>query len=157
MTADTLVAELKATLDYFKRSTAVLSDAEEDFRPTPDMMTTAQQVAHVANTVDWFLEGAFRPQGFNMDFEAIEKPVHAVASLGAARAWVDRSFAAAIAKIQGLSEAELLAPLPPGIMEGAPRYAVVYALMDHTAHHRGALTVYTRLNGKTPAMPYMDM
>lgn len=24
----------------------------------------------------------------------------------------------------------------------------------HTAHHRGALTVYARALGKTPAMPY---
>jgi hypothetical protein len=28
---------------------------------------------------------------------------------------------------------------------------------DHTAHHRGALTVYSRLLGKVPKMPYADM
>ena len=31
---------------------------------------------------------------------------------------------------------------------------IVAAMADHTSHHRGALTVYARLRGKTPAMPY---
>jgi uncharacterized damage-inducible protein DinB len=26
--------------------------------------------------------------------------------------------------------------------------------VEHTAHHRGALTVYSRLLGKVPPMPY---
>jgi len=50
---------------------------------------------------------------------------------------------------------ELMRPLPagPGV-GGAPAMAVVYAIQDHSAHHRGALTVYSRLVGKTPIMPY---
>jgi len=28
-------------------------------------------------------------------------------------------------------------------------------MVEHTAHHRGALTVYSRVLGKVPAMPYM--
>jgi uncharacterized damage-inducible protein DinB len=42
------------------------------------------------------------------------------------------------------------------VMGGAPRYAVISAIEDHTAHHRGALTVYSRLRGHVPTMPYMD-
>ena len=42
-------------------------------------------------------------------------------------------------------------------MGGQPRLAIFGALTDHTAHHRGALSVYTRLLGKVPPMPYMDM
>jgi uncharacterized damage-inducible protein DinB len=57
-----------------------------------------------------------------------------------------------------LTDAELLAALPEGpIMGGVPRMAVFGAINDHTAHHRGALTVYARLNGIVPPMPYMDM
>ena len=33
---------------------------------------------------------------------------------------------------------------------------VVSAITDHTAHHRGALTVYARVSGLVPPMPYMD-
>ena len=51
-----------------------------------------------------------------------------------------------------------MSPLPPGpIMGGQPRLAIFGALTDHSAHHRGALTVYSRLLGKVPPMPYMDM
>ena len=39
------------------------------FRPQEDMMTAAQQVAHTAQTLDWFIEGAARPEGFDLDFE----------------------------------------------------------------------------------------
>ena len=39
-------------------------------------------------------------------------------------------------------------------MKGAPRAAVVGPIVDHTAHHRGALTVYARLLGKVAPMPY---
>jgi len=31
---------------------------------------------------------------------------------------------------------------------------VINAIVDHTAHHRGALSVYARLPGKVPMMPY---
>jgi uncharacterized damage-inducible protein DinB len=52
----------------------------------------------------------------------------------------------------------MMVPLPPGpVMGGMPRMAIVGAIQDHTAHHRGALTVYSRLCGHTPAMPYMEM
>jgi len=50
---------------------------------------------------------------------------------------------------------ELAAPLPAdGIMGGAPTSAIVGGAIDHTAHHRGALTVYARLLGRVAAMPY---
>ncbi|MCF8432232.1 MAG: DinB family protein [Melioribacteraceae bacterium] len=35
--------------------------------------------------------------------------------------------------------------------------AVVGAIADHSAHHRGALAVYARLAGKVPKMPYGEM
>ena len=121
-------------------------------------MTVAQQVAHVAQTVDWFLEGAFRPEGFAMDFEEQAKRIMAIESLSAAREWLDRSFASAIETAASKSGEGLSESLPEGpILGGAPRFAVFGALQDHTAHHRGVLTVYSRLRGHTPPMPYMDM
>ena len=34
--------------------------------------------------------------------------------------------------------------------------AIISTITDHTAHHRGALTVYARVSGLVPPMPYMD-
>jgi uncharacterized damage-inducible protein DinB len=150
-------AQIESAREYFERSTRNLTEEHSTFAPATEMMTAAQQVAHVAQTIDWFLEGAFRPEGFNLDFEGQAKVVMAVSSLAAARAWFEKAVAAAKSTVSEKSDADLLAPLPPGpIMGGLPRFAIFGAITDHTAHHRGALTVYARMKGIVPPMPYME-
>jgi uncharacterized damage-inducible protein DinB len=152
------VAELSAAHEFFNRSTRNLSEAHSSVMPAAGMMTAAQQVAHTAQTVEWFMEGAFRPEGFDLDFEGLAKAVQACTSLAAARDWLERAMAAAKQRVGTLTDAELLAPLPDGpIMGGLPRMAIFSSITDHTAHHRGALTVYARLQGIVPPMPYGDM
>jgi uncharacterized damage-inducible protein DinB len=156
--AQQAVIELQSAHEYFNRSTRSLTEAHSTFAPAEGMMTAAQQVAHVAHTIDWFLEGAFRPEGFDLNWEEQAKVVGRYTSLEQARAWFERAVGSAIAKAASLSDAELLAAMPAGpIMGGAPRMAIFGAITDHTAHHRGALTVYARLNGIVPPMPYMEM
>jgi uncharacterized damage-inducible protein DinB len=153
-----LHGQLAAMKEYFDRSTRVLEEADSNFTPKDGMFTTAQHVAHAAQTIDWFMAGGFAPGGFSMEFESMDKEVRAVKSLAAARAWMDRACAAAGATIDAHSDEEWMGPLAPGpIMGGLPRFTIFGALTDHSAHHRGALTVYSRLLGKVPAMPYMEM
>lgn len=150
--------QLAAMQEYFDRSTRVLDESDAGFAPAEGMFTTAAMVAHVAQTVDWFVEGAFAEGGFSMDFEKMDAEVRGVTSLAEARAWFAKAVAAAQAAVESRSMEEWSASLPPGpIMGGMPRHAVLGALTDHTAHHRGALTVYARLRGKVPPMPYMEM
>ena len=157
MTPEALIAELRGTQEYFNRSTRTLTEADSSFAPVEGTWTVAQQIGHVAQTVDWFIEGAFRPEGFDTDWPKIQEEIARVQSVNEARAWVDAAFARAIDFIGARTPEELAQPLPPGdIMGGAPRFAVISALVDHTAHHRGVLTVYTRLLGRVPPMPYMD-
>lgn len=158
MNAESLVAELRSTKEYFDRSTRCLTEEDSSFAPVDGTFTVAQQVAHVAQTVDWFLEGAFRPEGFDTNWEEHQKQVAQVQSLAEARAWLDAAFARAIEHLGARTPEELAEPLPAdGIMGGAPRFAIVSAISDHSAHHRGALTVYSRLRGRVPAMPYMEV
>lgn len=158
MTAEQCIQQLRATKEYFDRSTRCLAEQHGQFRPADGMMSAAEQIAHVAQTVDWFIEGASRPEGFDMDFDGHMKAVRATKSLKDARAWLARAFAQAEAWTKAKSPAELAVPLPEGpVMGGVPRFAIFGAIDDHTAHHRGALTVYSRLQGLTPAMPYMEM
>ena len=156
--AQQALQQLEGTAEFFNRSTRALSEAHSSFAPVPGMMTTAQQMAHAAQTIDWFIDGAFGSKGFDLDFEKLAKEVAVYTSLARARASFDKALAAAKRTLAGKSDAELMTPLPPGpIMGGEPRFAIFGAITDHTAHHRGALTVYARLQGVVPPMPYMDM
>jgi len=159
MTPKTFAMELNVAKEFFDRSTRCLTEEHANYKPTDEMMTVAQQVAHVAQVVDWFIEGAFhRADGFDMNFAEHMKPVLAIESLAAARAWLDKSVKAAVLEIESKTMEELMAPLPDGpVMGGKPKLVILGAIEEHTAHHRGALSVYSRLNGLVPAMPYMEL
>ncbi|MBN2491135.1 MAG: DinB family protein [Planctomycetes bacterium] len=153
-----IAEQLKAAKEFFARSTRVLSEEHAEFRPREGMFSVAELIAHTAQTVDWFFEGAFRPECFDMDFETLHREIAKVKTLAEARAWLDRAFEKAIGIAGSKSEADWAALLPPNMIMGeAPRWVIVGALADHTAHHRGALTVYSRLLGLVPPLPYMDM
>jgi len=154
---DQLLGQVDSMYEFFERSTRALTEDDSTFAPTDGVFTVAGQVAHVAQTIDWFMDGAFNPKGFSMDFEGMEKDVRDVTSLTEARAWLKRSIDKAKETIGARSDEEWGQPLPDGpIMGGMPRAMIFGALTDHSAHHRGALTVYARLRGKTPPMPYME-
>jgi uncharacterized damage-inducible protein DinB len=156
--AQEAIGQLSAAQDFFNRSTRNLTEAHSAVMPAEGMMTAAQVVAHTAQTIDWFMEGAFRPEGFDLDFEAQAKQSMGCTSLTAARAWFNRAVEGARATVAMKSDADLLAPLPEGpIMGGMPRMVIFGSITDHTAHHRGALTVYARLQGIVPPMPYGEM
>jgi uncharacterized damage-inducible protein DinB len=147
--------QLIASKDFFDRSTRVLDEADSGFRPRKEMMSVAQQVAHTAQTLDWFIDGASRPEGFDLDFASHVAALEKVTSLAAARESLDAAYAKAIHFLRSQSPEDLAKPLPAGpVMGGQPITDIVWAMVEHTAHHRGALTVYSRQLGKVPPMPY---
>lgn len=149
-----LVAQLQTSLKYMKTTVSAFDEGDSGFAPQPELYTVAGHIAHAADSVDWFVEGAFG-EGWNMNFEGLIAAARGVTSLDDANAWLERAYAAAIAAIEAAPDEVLLAPIPDErIMRGAPRAAIVGAIVDHTAHHRGALTVYARILGKVSPMPY---
>ena len=90
-----------------------------------------------------------------MNFESHWIGVKGIQSLTEAKAWLEKSVASAVEIFTNMSEEEFNSPLPEGpVMGGESKQSVVIGIIDHTAHHRGALTVYARLLGKEPQMPY---
>ncbi len=152
-----LIGDIESSRKFFERSTSVLAEEDSGFQPHPEMYTVAQQVAHVARTIAWFMEGAFGGSGWDMNFEAHVNEALAVNSLEAAKEWLARACDDAVAKAAALSDETLSDKFPADdpIMPGAQRITIAGAIVDHTAHHRGALTVYARLLGKVSPMPYM--
>jgi uncharacterized damage-inducible protein DinB len=157
MIKEGLIEQLKTAHRFFRNSASSLEEMDSGFAPGEGMMTVVQQVAHAAQSVEWFMQGGFGSEGFDMDFEKLGAATAKVQSLPEAMDWFDRAFASAIGMVEGTDDVELAAPLPEGpILGGAPRLAVVNAVVDHTAHHRGSIATYTRLLGKQPKMPYDD-
>lgn len=157
MQPEALLKQLDTCLEYFNRSTSCLTEEDSSFKPFDEAFTVAQQMAHVAHTFDWFADGVFGPDGFDLDFSEAEKALAKVTSLAMAREWLEGAFKNLTDEIRSRTADELAQTLPPGlVMGGAPRFAAVQGVVEHTAHHRGVLTVYSRLCGHKPASPYMD-
>jgi uncharacterized damage-inducible protein DinB len=137
----------------------ILRDFKPDqggFKPADGMMTVAQQAYHIALTLKWFREGAFG-EGFDLDFEKLEAENRKDITLDEALAELNAVYDDYIAFLETLSEEDLARPMPPNPIFGeVPRSMIVGAEIDHTAHHRGALSVYLRLLGTTPRMVYED-
>lgn len=150
------VEQLRASREFFERSTSSLTDEHGDFAPQEGMMTVTQHVAHVADTFDWFHDALVDMQGFDMDFEKMTARIAAASSLTEAREWFGRAHDRLLAFVEASTPESLSVRLPENdpIMGGAPRAAVLAAILDHTAHHRGSLAVYSRLAGLVPPMPY---
>ena len=149
-----LVGELTSTLRFFKTTLSIFGPEDAGFAPNPDLYTVAGHVAHTADSVDWFVEGAFG-KGWDMDFDGLIAKAKAITSLEEATDWLERAFVNAKKVVGAASDEDLYAPIPDTrIMEGAPRIAIVSGIVDHTAHHRGSLAVYARLLDKAPPMPY---
>jgi len=148
------IESLRRTKKFFDNGTDCFGDDDASFAAKPGMFTVAQHIAHTAQAIEWFIAGAFSPQGMSTDFEAMEKAVRTVTSLKDAHAWMERAVANATAVIEKKNMGELMQPIAGHIMAGAPRVGIFEAIADHTAHHRGALAVYARLIGKAPRMPY---
>ncbi len=151
-----LIASLEGSQTYFNRSTSTLTEADSGFKPTEACMTTAGQVSHIAQTIDWFIDATLNEEGFNMDFESLDEEAQKITSLDEARARLDESYRRALNLLRTKSEDFWASSLPEGpVMGGLPKATVIPGIVEHTAHHRGALTVYARLLNKVPPMPYM--
>jgi uncharacterized damage-inducible protein DinB len=150
------LADIEATRKFFDRTTRALEEADAGFSPTPETMTVTAQVAHVAQSIDWFRAGGFEDR-WRMDWEAMAAELGRIQTLAAARRWLDEAWGRLRAAVEAMPEAKLAEPIAANpILPPRPRAYTVTGIADHTAHHRGSLAVYVRLLGKVPAMPYGD-
>ncbi len=152
-----LIEQLKTQETFFLNTVSCFTEEDSAFKPKDEMYTVAQHVGHTAETVDWFLEGAFGTKGFDMNFDNYEERMKKYTSFDKGVQQFKDAVANGIQRIKEAPDSELMAPITADIMKGAPKMAVVGAITDHSAHHRGALAVYARMAGKVPKMPYGEM
>ena len=159
MPANPMVYQLQSSREFFERTTSVFIDEHSGFTPKPDMFTVTQQIAHVADTFNWFHDALVDLKGFDMDFEAMRARMMKIESLAQAREFFVKSHDRLTSLVAGMAPEALGECLPAEdpIMAGAPRAALIAATIEHTAHHRGSLAVYARMLDLVPPMPYGDM
>ena len=154
MEGNSAVAQLRVMQKFFKKSISVLDEADSGYRPGDTGWTVAQQLRHTAMTVEWFTDGVFGGKGFATDWEAQMAHINQASSLDEEKAYFDKAVDDACTTWGKLSEADLMEVISDPLMGTMPKIAVVGSMVDHTAHHRGALATYARVMGKEPEMPY---
>ena len=131
MTKQELINQLLASKTFLDKSTDVLTEEDSSVTPVEGMMTAAQQIAHIAQTVDWFMTGVFE-DNFDMNFEESAKEIMAVTSLDAARDWLQRSYDSAVETIGSKTDDELNELTPDGsIMGSTPKVLVLGGIAEH--------------------------
>jgi hypothetical protein len=176
---------LDAHKEFFHRTTACFRPQDGGFRPRPDMLSVNGQILHVTAAMEFFLAGLvvsfdrLKPgpwvsrrgkgaswiglgTGFadmawteeaTLDQEAIDDDASVRTALKAFDGTMDivcRVFAQ-------FTPEEMTSPLPRNPLDLRSPQHVLDILLDHTAHHRGALAQYARLLGHDPSIPYFDM
>ena len=128
-----LLAELNAAAEFFERSTRNLTEDDSTYVPVDGIFTAAQQIGHAAQTIDWFMDGAFRPGSFDLDFEAHERAVRGVSSVADARAWFTRAVENARSVINTTPDEEWVRPICRGAGHGW-RTADGHSRRHHRSH-----------------------
>jgi hypothetical protein len=110
MAENSYAVPIKQSLQFFSRTLSVFKEEDSGFAPDPGMFTVAQQVAHVAQTIDWFMAGGFSDQGFDLDFAAHHNAVRRHNSLQESLAWLVKAVDGAAATLATKTPEEMMAP-----------------------------------------------
>lgn len=129
--------------DYVIRAAEKMPDAEYAFRPTPDVRSFAQQIAHIADD-QYNLCAPAKGEKRDAAYTAIETSLSTkpqlVQALKAAFAYCDGAYSA----LTDISGAE------PSLGRDRNRFSMLNWNLWHTWEHYGNLVVYLRIKGLVP-------
>ena len=136
--------------DYFIRAAEKMPEADYAFKPTPEVRSFGQQVAHVAD--DQYnlcapARGETRKAAYTEIEKTLSKKADLVAALKQAFAYCDGAYAA----LTDTSAAE------PSARAGKSRFEMLNWNLWHTWEHYGNVVVYLRLKGLVPPSSEMKM
>ena len=137
--------DYKTVRDYFLRAAEKMPEAEYGFKPSPDVRSFAQQVAHVAD--DQYnlcapARGETRKAAYTAIESALSKKSELVAALKEAFAYCDAAYDA----LTDASGKELV-----NFGKGQQsRFEMLNWNLWHTWEHYGNVVVYLRMKGLVP-------
>ena len=142
LTAD-VRTDYRSVRDYFIRAAEKMPAADYVFRPTPEVRTFGQQVAHVADD-QYNLCAPARGETRKAAYSAIENSLSTKAELVSA---LKEAFAYCDAAYDALSDA---AGAEPSLGRDRNRFSMLNWNLWHTWEHYGNVVVYLRMKGLVP-------
>ena len=145
--AGSLIADVRTDYrtvrDYFIRAAEKMAAEDYAFRPTPEVRSFAQQVAHVADD-QYNLCARARGETRNAAYTAIEDSLSTkgelVPALKAAFAYCDSDYDALTEQSGAM----------PTTMKARNRFSMLNWNLWHTWEHYGNIVVYLRMKGLVP-------
>ena len=140
-----LKRDYQSIRDYFIRAAEKMPEENYGFKPSPDVRSFAQQVAHVAD--DQYnlcapAKGETRKAAYTAIESSLSKKAELVAALKEAFAYCDGAYDA----LTDASGAELV----KGMKMGRTRFDMLNWNLWHTWEHYGNVVVYLRMKGLVP-------
>jgi len=142
LTAD-VRTDYRRVRDYFVRAAEKMAAADYAFRPTPEVRTFAQQVAHVADD-QYNLCAPARGEARKAAYTAIEDSLSTKAELIPA---LEKAFAYCDAAYDALTDAS---GTEPSLGRDRSRFSMLNWNLWHTWEHYGNIVVYLRMKGLVP-------
>jgi uncharacterized damage-inducible protein DinB len=139
-----LRTDYRAVRDFFLRAAEKMPEAEYGFRPSPDVRSFGQQVAHVADD-QYNLCAPAKGETRNAAYTAIESSLSKKAELVAA---LKEAFAYCDAAYDALTDAS--GGEPTGSSMGRTKFGMLNWNLWHTWEHYGNVVVYLRMKGLVP-------
>jgi uncharacterized damage-inducible protein DinB len=151
-----LRADYRTVRDYFIRAAEEMPESDYGFRPTPEVRSFGQQVAHVADD-QYNLCAPAKGETRQAPYRDIETTLSTKADLVAA---LRGAFAYCDGAYDALTDAAGAGPVTSG--PGArTRFGMLNWNLWHTWEHYGNVVVYLRIKGLVPPssqpMPGMQM
>lgn len=146
-------AMFQPRIDYFKMvhgvTRRIVDQMHEDklnYKPTPEVRTYTELVQHMYGALDALMKMA-------KDGKFFEDTSGNIKSKADLNAFVDKMFASAMQTWDSITDADLNRKVEAWGVSFDAWQLPLFAVDEHW-HHRGALTVYLRMNGITPIMIY---
>lgn len=140
----TFLPILKNAKAYSIETAEAMPEEHYSFKPTPEVMSFAQQTVHSANTIFFF---CFKVKGETPPKEA---PKAEGKSKAEVIALLTKAFDMALETVKGLTDEDAAKVIHLFGKVKMSRADTIMLLRDHTTHHRGQMVVYLRLKGIKP-------
>jgi uncharacterized damage-inducible protein DinB len=136
---------LERAREYSIKMAELMPENHFSFKPTPEIMSFAEQNVHTASAMYWFASKVKGEENPGKDFKAEGK------SKAEIMTFLKTAFDYSMKVLSSLSDEEAAKKVPLFGDVVLTKSQIMLALWDHTTHHRGGMVIYLRLKGIKPA------